>query len=134
MVDASAAHPCAGSGHRTSRHTATGDELFAIDVAMPEVADGDGNSSLALVIPVQPGWAGGPAGIMLSGPRGSVTVDGDTDVPMTILLDPSTGEVRGILHDVPETDAAAALAPQVGVDGRDVLYSRGVPGAAAWDR
>ena len=61
-------------------------------------------------------------------------MDGDTDVPMTILLDPRPGEVRGVLHDVPEADAAAALAPQMGVDGRDVLFIRGVPDAAACDR
>ena len=101
---------------------------------MPEVADGDGSSSSASVLAVQPGRARSLASITLSGPCGSVTLDGDTDLPMTVPLDPSTGEVRGILHDVPAPDAAAALAPEVGADGLDVLFSPGVPDAAARDR
>ena len=34
------------------------------------------------VLPVQPGWAGRLAGITLSGPGGSVTLDEETDRPM----------------------------------------------------
>ena len=101
---------------------------------MPEVADGDGSSSSASVLAVQPDRGDSLASITLSGPGESVTLDGDTDLPTMILLVPSTGEVRGILRDVPEPDAAAAVAPQVGVDGLDVLFSRGIPGAAARDR
>ena len=44
---------------------------------------------------------------------------------MTVLLDPVTGQVRGILRDPPQADAAAALAPQAGVDSLDVLFSHG---------
>ena len=40
---------------------------------------------------------------------------------------------RGILRDLPQADAAA-LAPQAGLDGLDVLFSRGIPDAAAWNR
>jgi len=53
---------------------------------------------------------------------------------MTILIDPGSGQVRGILRDLPQTDAAAALAPQAGPDSLDVLFSRGIPDAAAWTR
>ena len=60
-------------------------------------------------------------------------LDSDTDIPMTILLDPSTGEVRGILRDVSQPDAAA-LAPPAGPDSLEVLFSRGIPGAGAWSR
>ena len=101
---------------------------------MPETADGDGSSSFAFVLPAEPGWADNLASITLSGPGGSFTLDGDTDIPMAILLDPSTGQVRGILRDMPQADAAAALAPQAGLDGLDVLFSRGIPDAAAWSR
>ena len=90
----------------------------------------DGSSSFAFVLPVQPGWAGNLASLTLSGPRGSVTLDSDTDLPMAILLDPSNGQVRGILRDPPQADAAA-LAPQAGLD---MLVSRGIPDAAAWSR
>ena len=53
---------------------------------------------------------------------------------MTVLLDPVNGQVRAILRDLPQADAAAALAPQAGPDSLDVLFSRGIPDAAAWSR
>ena len=62
-----------------------------------------------------------------------MTLDSDTDIPMSILVDPSTGQVRGILRDMPQADAAA-LAPQAGPDSLDALFSRGIPDAAAWNR
>ena len=79
------------------------------------MADGDGSSSFAFVLPVEPGWADSLASITLSGPAGSVTLDSDTDLPMSILLDASTGQVRGILRDLPPatqvaSDAVEALA------------------------
>ena len=115
VVDAPPALPGATGGHRITGRTAGGAELFSVEFAMPEVADGDGSSSFAFVLPVQPGWADSLAGITLSGPGGSTTLDSDTDIPMTILLDPSTGQVRGILRDVPQAAAAAALTPQADV-------------------
>ena len=133
VVDAPPALPDATGDHRITGRTANGDELFSLDFAMPEVADGDGSSSFAFVLPAEPGWAGNLAGITLSGPGGSATLDSDTDLATTILLDPSTGEVRAILRDLPEADAAA-LAPQAGPDSLDVLFSRGIPDAAAWSR
>ena len=133
IVDAPPALPDSTGGHRITGRTASGSELFALDFAMPEVVDGDGSSSFAFVLPAQPGWASNLATLTLSGPGGSVTLDSDTDLPMTILLDPSTGQVRGILQDLPQADAAA-LAPQAGFDSLDVLFSRGIPDAAAWSR
>ena len=133
VVDAPAALPDSTGSHRIIGRTASGDDLFSVDFTMPEVADSDGSSSFAFVLPAQPGWAANLATLTLSGPGGSVTLDGDTDLSMTILLDPSTGQVRGILRDLPQADAAA-LAPQAGLDGLDVLFSRGIPDTAAWGR
>ena len=134
VIDAPPALPDGGGEHRITGRAAGGDELFALDFAMHELADGDGSSSFAFVLPVEPAWADTLAEIALSGPGGSITLDGDTDLPMTILLDPGTGEVRGILRDLPEADAAAAPAPEARTDGLDVLFSRGIPDAAAWGR
>ena len=68
------------------------------------------------------------------GTDGSVTLDSETDVPMCVLVDPSTGEVRDILRGMPQADAAA-LALQAGSpDSLGVLSSRGSPDAAAWGR
>ena len=120
-----------GSATTTSRTRSA----FAFSMrAMPEVADGDRRSSFAFVLPVQPGWAGNLATIRLSGSGGSARLSNDTNIPMSILLDPSTGQVRGILRDLPQADAAAALAPQAGLYSLDELFSRGMPDAEAWGR
>ena len=50
------------------------------------------------------------------------------------LLDPVNGEVRGILRDLPQANAAAALAPQAGPGSLDMLFSRGIPDVGAWGR
>ena len=134
VVDAPPALPESDGPYQITGRTTSGDELFDLDFTMPEVADGDGSSSFAFVLPVEPGWAGNLASITLSGPGGSATLDSDTDLPMAILLDPSSGQVRGILRDLPQADAAAALTPQAGLDSLDVLFSRGIPDAAAWSR
>ena len=131
VVDAPPTLPDSTGVHSIAGRTASGDELFSVDFTMPDLADGDGSSSFAFVLPVESGWAGNLASIVLSGPDGSVALDGDTNTPMSILLDPSTGQVRGILRDPPQADAAA-LAPQAGTDSLDVLFSRGIPDAAAW--
>ena len=131
VVDAPALLPDSAGGHWITGRTASGAELFSLGFTMPETADGDGSSSFAFVLPVQPGWQDRLANITLLGTGGSVTLDSDTDIPMSILLDPSTGQVRGILRNLPQADAAA-LAPQAGSDSLDVLFSRGIPDAAAW--
>ena len=134
VVDATRALPDATGDHRMTGRTANGDELFVLDFAMPEVADGDGSSSFAFVVPVDPGWADNLASITLSGPGGLARLDNDTDIPVSILLDPNTGQVRGILRDLPQADTAAALVPQADPDSLDTLFSRGMPDAAAWER
>ena len=134
VIDAPRLLPDSNGVHRLTGRTAGGGELFSLSFAMPDIADGDGSSSFAFVLPVEPGWAGSLASVTLSGPGGSVTLDSDTDLPMTILLDPSTGQVRGILRDLPQAEAAAALAPQAGPGSLDMLFSRGIPDTAAWSR
>ena len=131
VVDAPSALPRAPGEHRITGRSGSGDELFSVDFTMPDVADGDGSSSFAFVLPVEPGWAVRLASITLSGPGGSVTLDSGTDIPLFILVDPSTRQVRGILRDLPQA-GASALVRQAGTDSLDVLFSRGIPDAAAW--
>ena len=131
VVDAPTALPRGPGDHRITGRSGSGDELFSVGFTMPEVADGDGSSSFAFVLPVEPGWAVRLASITLSGPGGSVTLDSDTDIPLFILVDPSTRQVRGILRDLPQA-GASALVRQAGTDSLDVLFSRGIPDAAAW--
>ncbi|MYK00813.1 MAG: hypothetical protein F4037_02485 [Gemmatimonadales bacterium] len=127
VVDAPPALPDSAGEHRITGRAANGDELFSLGFTVPEVADGMGSSSFAFVVPVQPGWADNLSSITLAGPGGSTTLDRDSNFPMAILLDPGTGRVRAILRDMPQADAAAALALQASPDGLDVLFSRGIP-------
>ena len=136
VVDAPAALPRPSGQYEIIGRTGGGQELFLLKFEMPEVADGDGRSSFVFALPVQPGWADRLAGITLSGPGGSVTLNEETDRPMTILRDPRTGEVRGILRGqqaaalTPGSEAAAlALEP-----GLEMLTSRGIPDREDWER
>ena len=78
--------------------SAAGNELFSFSFEMPQVADGDGSSSFAFVLPAQPDWADQLDSITLTGPGGSTTLDQDTDQPVTILRNPRNGQIRAILR------------------------------------
>ena len=132
VVDAPPALPDSASVYQVTGRTESGGELFSLSFAMPETVDGDGSSSFAFVLPVRAGWEGELASIILTGPGGSVTLDGDSDLPM--LHNPRNGQVRGILRNLPQADAAAALAPQADLDSLEVLFSHGIPRAEAWRR
>ena len=102
---------------------------------MPKKADGDGSSSFVFVLPVRPEWEGSLASVTLSGPGGSLTLDGDSDYPMAILRNAQTGQIRGILRDPPTaTQAAADAVGQGAGTDLEVLFSRGIPDASAWRR
>ena len=128
--------PGAAGEYEIVGRTAEGDELFSLSFQMPEVADGDGRSSFAYVLPAQPEWADQLAGITLSGPGGTVTLDQDTNRPVTILRNSRTGQIRAILRGaeaaVQNVDAtASALFSDPGMER---LTSRGVPDYEDWTR
>ena len=136
VVDAPPLSPHSAGDWRLTGSTTTGTELFSLSFAMPVVADADGRSGFVFVLPAEASWEGGLAAVTLDGPAGSVTLDGDGDVPMAILRDPRSGPVRAILRDLPtgvltRADAVAALSPPRGLD---VLFSRGLPGGEGWRR
>ena len=136
VVEAPVSLPRSTGAHEIHGRTAAGDELFSLSFDMPEVADGAGISSFAVVLPLQPEWADQLASITLSGPGGTVTLDQETDRPVTILRNPGTGQIRGILRDV----TAAALirgttASGLSLDpGMEMLTSRGIPAREDWTR
>ena len=134
VIDAPTALPDSAGEHRITGRTVGGAELFSFSFTMPKTADGDGSSSFAFGLPVRAGWEGSLATITLSGPGGTVTLDGESDIPMAILRDPRTGQVRGILRDPPQANEVAADAVGAVAPGLEVLFSRGIPGAAAWRR
>ncbi len=134
VVDAPPRVPRPGGDYRLSGRAADGAELFSFTFDMAEVADGDGSASFAFALPVRDGWAGNLANIVIAGPRGSATLDSDSDVPMAVLRDLRSGRVRGILRDLQPSVAtrAAAEAGLPGAQGLEVLFSRGIPGEETW--
>ena len=134
VTDAPPALPDSAGDYTVTGRDASGRELFSLSFVMPVASEEDEVSSFVFALPVQPGWADALASVTLSGPAGTATLDGASDMPMAILRDPRTGQVRGFLRDqllVTEAaaDAAGTLAP-----GLEVLFSRGIPGVAAWER
>ena len=137
VIDAPAALADSAGEYRINGRTASGAELFSFSFTMPVIADGDGSSGFAYALPVQGGWEGSLASITLSGPGGTVTLNGDSDRPMAILRNPLSGQVRGFLRGVPLVAQAAAdadAAVGVGTTGLEVLFSRGIPSAKSWRR
>ena len=134
VADAPPALPASTGDHILTGQDADGGQLFSVSFAMPEVADADGRSSFAFMLPVRPGWAGALASITLSGPDDSVTLDDTTDRPMAILRDSQTGQVRAFLRNLPQTAAQAAMDALEQASGRslEVLFSRGIPDPSAW--
>ena len=132
VVDAPPALPRSTGEYEIIGRTAGGAELFSLSLEMPEVAGGDGRSSFALALPVQPEWDGQLARITLSGPGGSFTLDGQTNRPVTILRNPRNGQIRGILRDVTPTPLApGGTTPALSLDPAwERLTSRGIGGEA----
>ena len=102
---------------------------------MPYVADADGESSFVFVVPARAAWQATLAAITLTGPSGTAALNGESNRPMAILRDPRTGQVRGLLRDLPAAaQVAADLVGRTVGSGLDMLFSRGIPDAAAWSR
>ena len=135
VADAAPALPDSAGGHTVTGRDAAGRELFSLSFTMPvALAEGAEVSSFAFALPVRPGWADALASVTLSGPEGSATLDDDSDIPMAILRDPRTGRVRGILRDPPPATEVAADGVGARAPSLEVLFSRGIPGAASWRR
>ncbi len=135
VVEAPPTLPDSTGAYTLTGRTARGTELFSLRFAMPRTADGDGGSGFAFVLPAEPGWEDELAGITLAGPGGMFALSDDSDLPMAILRDPRNGRVRGILRKVtPPARAAMDAAERSAGPELEVLFSRGLPDAAAWRR
>ena len=135
VVNAPRALPDSTGAYTLTGRTARGTELFSFSFAMPRAADGDGGSGFAFALPVEPGWAGELAAITLAGPGGSFALSDDSDLATAILRDPATGRVRGILREAPLPTRAAMDAVERSAGPEfEMLFSRGLPDAAAWRR
>ena len=128
VIESPTALPNTAGEYRITGRTGGGDEIFTFSFTMSVISDGDGSSSFSFALPVEPDWSERLASIKLTGPGGSYTLDAGSDHPMAILLNPRTGQVRGILRD-PLAAAEAAAEQRL-----EVLFSRGIPDAEAWRR
>jgi hypothetical protein len=104
-----------------------GAALFSLSFDMPEVGDAPGkSSSFVFTVPVRGVWAGSLASITLSGPGGSVTLDEDSDMAMTIAREGVSGPIRAFWD--------GWRGPSANQPERVLLRSRGIPGRAEWER
>ena len=111
-----------------------GNTLFTLSFSMSKVADGEGGG-FAFTVPVRSEWSGRLSRITLSGPDGFVEMTRDSDQSAALLLDQSTGKVRGILRDWPEPGTTVGAARRVVPEpGLEVVISSGIPNATDWER
>ena len=136
IVDAPPALPDSDGAYEVTGRSVTGAQMFSLSFTMPEVADGNGGSGFAFVLPVPTGWEGNLASITLAGPGGSFTLNGESNLPMAILRDSRSGQVRAILRDPPDTVLTQAdlAGTASGASGFEILFSRGIPDLGAWRR
>ncbi len=121
ITDALPGLPPEGDEYLLRATTEDGQEAFSYRFDMPVTLDvDDGRSGFVFAIPVT--WDGEISRIRLSGAEESFVLDGDTDLPMTILRDPVTGQIRAILRR-PVAQAMDA----VGEPNFEILFSRGIP-------
>ena len=113
----------------------SGVSLFVLDFGMAEIADGNGGGAFAFALPVQPAWATDLQRVTLSGPEGRRTLERTGQHTAVLLLDSTSGRVRGILRDWPDalqpSTANRRVLPEPGLEA---VISRGIPGADSWRR
>ncbi len=130
-VNAPPSLPNGDGAHRLVGRAANGDVLFSINFDMKSVADREGQrAGFAFAIPESRDWTDVLTEVELTGPAGSAILDADSNQPILILRERSSGHVRAFLHGESAAgiglDAAAAGSLVSGTDV-EVLFSRGLP-------
>ena len=133
VVNASPSPPQTDGPYRLRGEDEAGGTVFDLTFGMAEIACGGKGRYFAFILPVQPDWADRLARIAFSGPEGVSVLDGEQDPAVALLLDRTTGSVRGILRDWVEA-AAKRPAKSLATPELEVLTSYGIPDAASWTR
>ena len=132
VVNAPVSLPREDGPYQLVGEDAAGITLFTLSFSMSEVADGEGGG-FAFTIPVRANWSDRLNRITLSGPEGFVEMTRDSGRSAALLLDQSTGQVRGILRDWPHpgtsVQGARRVVPELGLD---VVVSPGIPDSGDW--
>ena len=118
---------------------AHGDNLFSLPFGMPEFGCGSKGGSFAFILPVGREWPDRLERIALEGPEGVAILDGEEDPSASLLLDRTTGRVRGLLRDWPEAAGTGPAGKRLATGalpepGLEVLTSHGLPDSASWLR
>ena len=133
VVESTPSLPGEDGPYRVDGEDANGNTLFQIDFAMNEFADGETGGGFAFTIPVSMEWSDRLAKITLSGPSEFVEMTRESGPSAALLLDQSTGQVRGILREWPDpgttVQAARRAVPEPGLE---VVVSPGIPDPADW--
>ena len=101
----------------------TGETEFSLAFTPGE--DEYGDKYFLFTIPIEEDWGGSLGRITLTGPEGAVTVDRNDPRSISIVTDPSTGRIRGVLRDWDRPLPAVLNA----VVGFEVETTRGIPEA-----
>ncbi len=98
--------------YRITGEDTDGRTLFEFSFGMAEIADSEGGS-FASVVPMRPDWTDRLDRITFSGPEGVVTLDGRDEPAAVMLMDTTSGAVRGLLRDSPGSDVSMQTAQAV---------------------
>ena len=121
VVDAIPTLPATAGEFRLRGRTEGSGDAFSFSFDMPYIPDvEDERSSFVFAVPVT--WTDALVSISLAGGDESVALDATSNLPMTVVRDPVTGQIRAMLRG-PE----AAAMDAVGDPGLEVLFSRGIP-------
>ncbi len=140
VVSAPPLPPRLDGPYRLTGEDEDGDAVFTRSFGMAEFGCGGRGGSFAFILPVGRDWPDRLARVVLSGPEGTSILDGEEDPSASLLLDRTTGRVRGVLRDWAEPAGKRPAGKRVAArraqpePGLEVLTSRGLPDSASWVR
>ena len=131
LVNAPPILPDSQGEFELSGRMTNGDELFSLSFDMHEIADDEENSGFVFVIPIQQHWETELDVVTLTGSDGATAADVGGGSGMSLLRNPITRQIRGILRTPREDTATLERTIEEASDrGFEVLLSRGSREAA----
>ena len=135
VVNASARLPEKEGDYVLQGLTSEGREIFTIDFAMYEVSETEDEESFLFVLPVEDHWQDQLDSISLSSEISSVSQEIGSSPEMTILRNPQSKQVRGILehHAGMPASVLSEFERTARESGLEILSSSGLPSAESWE-
>ena len=132
VVESPPSVPRESGSYRLAGEDASARTQFEFSFEISELSHGEGGV-FAFTIPVYTNWLDRLMRITLSGPEGLVEMTRGGDRSAALLLDQSTGQIRGILRDWPEQGTTVQGARRVLPEpGLELIESHGIPGPVDW--